>query len=525
MEETAPKPSGTSHPNPENEIELSTEIAIDVPDNEQICSLAGTKLGPKVEGIRNSLEQKINKAPKLLNSRAAHESCSIFRVPKNVIELHPKYFQPGIVSIGPYYHGQEGLEMMEEQKCRIVRMFLGYLREGGVDFDELLKAIAEKEDEIRRCYSHNTDQFSPDELIEMMIIDGFFIIYLLCVVGRMIIPESDDPIFNFPWMLSSVTRDLLMIENQIPFIVLQTLYDESFEDVPPLQELILKLMNISLPRYSQVSKLCDKYKSFRGKHILDFYRSTYIPSSEINDQENSLSGRWCCQWSSKETRDNIVKEPCVGGGLIQLNKWVKKLRGQCKEKADTHESLLRFIQPVETLLQAGIKFKKREGTDSFLDIEFNHGALKIPRLVTGEIMSTLILNCIMFEQCYKHRSKHFISYFNFMGHLMNTTFDAGYLREKKIIENFFGTDEELVSFFNEVGKNVPYYFNEDYLVEVAENVEIYYRSVRHVGCAEFKYKYCGSLWICLSASAALLLVLLTILQTFFTVYPYYNPRD
>ncbi|XP_065878739.1 uncharacterized protein [Euphorbia lathyris] len=570
MEEAASNPPETSNHNSENEIELSLQVVI-VP-NEHLCSL----------------EQRTRKSPKLLKSRAAQKSCSIFRVPQNILDLHPRSFQPGIVSIGPYYHGEKKLQMMEEHKCRILGFFLDQLQEFGVVLDHLYQAIKEKEDQIRACYSQNIDKYSSGDLIEMMILDGCFIIQLLCVVGRIIIPESDDPIFNFPWMQSSITRDLLMLENQIPFFVLQILYDKSVADhiiVPPLQELILTLINYSLPRYSKASKLCHKYKDFRGEHILDFYRSTYIPSSEIDDRgddrEKTNLWSWCCccccssrkekttargdslqslpkeetandrdsllSSSNKETmnpetesspeeetanqgdsvevlsgndRDSLLtssnKETTTdrrnsrnsGNGenmnpenslestvskreetsdqgdseeLLSENEetrdvieeprgWGNKLCGlvgiRLKQKAETDEDLLQFIQPVEKLLQAGIKFKKREDTDSFLDIDFSHGALRMPLLVT---------------------------------------------------------DQEPVNFFNEVGKNIPYYFKEDYLMKVAEKVEIYYRNAWHVGWAEFKYAYCGSVWVCLSASAALLVILLTALQTFYAVYAYHNP--
>ncbi|WCJ41734.1 hypothetical protein M5689_022581 [Euphorbia peplus] len=45
--------------------------------------------------------------------------------------------------------------------------------------------------------------------------------------GDIMIPESWDPEFNLPWAESSLTQDLLLLENPIPFFVLQTLYDRS----------------------------------------------------------------------------------------------------------------------------------------------------------------------------------------------------------------------------------------------------------------------------------------------------------
>ncbi|WCJ41608.1 hypothetical protein M5689_022465 [Euphorbia peplus] len=456
-----------------------------------------------------SLKERIKKAPELLNSRAAQESCSIIRVPHNMMELYPRSFQPGIVSIGPYYHGDERFRMMEEQKCRILGAFLNKVGKFCVDLDQLYQPIKDLEEEIRDCYSQNIDGYKSCQLIDMMILDGCFIIHLLSVLGQITVHEADDPIFNFLWMLSSLTRDLLLLENQIPFFVLKTLYSLCLPDhleVASLQELILTLINYSLPR-SNSSVLYDKYRDIDCKHILDFYRSTCIPSPGIDNQGETLrSSCWGPWW---------VKYLCGLDGIQRRAKISVQFA-----------SSVQFIQPVETLLHAGIEFKKREDVDSFLDIGFSKGKLKIPHVVTGDIMSSLMLNCIVFEQCYQHRSKHFISYFNFMAHLLNTSFDAGYLREKKIIENFAGTDLELVNFFSEVGNSIPYCFDdEDYLMNVTKEVEIYYRNPRHVGLAEFKKTYCASVWIVLSASAAVLVIFLTLLQTFYAVFAYYKPNS
>ncbi|XP_065865569.1 uncharacterized protein [Euphorbia lathyris] len=249
-------------------------------------------------------------------------------------------------------------------------------------------------------------------------------------------------------------------------------------------------------------------------------------------KEKTMNGRVSTQ--------SLAKEDIIGEKRSYKNGWCSCLLGglpyykeNTMDERDSTQSLseedtvgdkkgsLQFIQPVEKLREAGIKFKKREeeeGIDSFLDIKFRDGILEIPCLTTSEIMSPLILNCIAFEQSFKDSTKHFTSYFNFISYLINTPLDAAYLRKKKIIENFFGTDQELVNFFNEVGKNIPYYFQEDYLMEVCNQVEIYYRNIWHVRCAEFWYKYCGSLWIVMSALAAVFLILLSMLQGGLALY-------
>ncbi|WCJ40052.1 hypothetical protein M5689_020987 [Euphorbia peplus] len=587
----------------------------------------------------SSVEEKSKRLPKWLNSSAASTSCSIFRVPKSIMKLHSKSFRPSLVSIGPYYHGDEEVRIIEEHKWRILRGNLDRLQNCKVTLHDLFQTIAIREKEIRECYSENIDRYNRHNLIEMMILDGGFIIELLCVVKGVIIPERTDPIFGFPWMLSSLTRDLLMLENQIPFFVLHILYAKSISDhceVPPLQELVLELFDHSVPRYSDVSILRQKYKNYDGKHILDFYRSTFLPLSEKMEKEKAIdrcssclpgrpsshkektidrgdspqpaskedtvegsssptektivgrdstrsgsaevtieaaglssfrsektmddrdsaqllakkdtieakkndkneNGDWWCNClpvklsSHKEKRTNErdlmqpLSEKDNGGEPSSRSEKTTDMRysTQSSSKEDNVQGrlILHVVQPVEKLREAGIKFKKREeeGLDSFLEIKFENGILEIPCVTTSEIMIPLILNFIAFEQCYTYSTKHFTSYFNFMGYLINSTVDAQHLRKKNIIENFFGTDQELVSFFNEVGKNIPYYYEEDYLTEICEKIKIYYQNVWHVRRAEFLNKYCGSPWIIMSACAAVFVILLSVIQGFLALHKF-----
>ncbi|KAF2321663.1 hypothetical protein GH714_000999 [Hevea brasiliensis] len=143
------------------------------------------------------MEESINEqVPKLLNKTAGKASCSIFRVPQNLVKIHPEAFKPQIVSIGPYHYGAKQLEMIQQHKRRFLGAVLDRTKEFGVGLDEFYKVIAIDEKKIRECYSEITDGFNSRQLIEMMILDGIFIIELLCKVGKLVQEDPDDPIFR-----------------------------------------------------------------------------------------------------------------------------------------------------------------------------------------------------------------------------------------------------------------------------------------------------------------------------------------
>ncbi|CAN0916674.1 UPF0481 protein At3g47200 [Linum grandiflorum] len=134
------------------------------------------------------------------------------------------------------------------------------------------------------------------------------------------------------------------------------------------------------------------------------------------------------------------------------------------------------------------------------------------------------MNLVAFEQCYAHCSNHVTIYTAFVGSLINNVEDAEYLSNRKILENFLGTDEEVTTLFNELGKDVVTDLQTAYLGEVFEEVNRYCVSSWNVGWSGFKLTYFESPWSFISAAAVGLALVLTFLQTFFAVYGYYRPR-
>lgn len=69
---------------------------------------------------------------------------------------------------------------------------------------------------------------SSDDLIVMVVLDGCFIIEVLQqVCGSEAQADVSSPIVMAPWLIPVITRDLLKLENQILFFLLQHLFDLS----------------------------------------------------------------------------------------------------------------------------------------------------------------------------------------------------------------------------------------------------------------------------------------------------------
>ncbi|CAL9027032.1 unnamed protein product, partial [Prunus brigantina] len=416
------------------------------------------------------LDQRIQETRWLLHPLAGKESCCIFKVRQCLAEINKKTYQPHIVSCGPYHHGDQHLEMIQEHKWKYVCDLLARTPPNGPTFDHYRQVVAEKEADIRGCYSE-TLSLSSDDLVEMMVLDGLFTIELFCRLEGLSLGDEyeHDPLFKLKFIFANIIGDLFRFENQIPFFVLQDLFDESkpsraYSD-KSLAELALTFFNHAFERPDQV---LDQDSSAAGevKHLLDLLRWSFIPNHSPQE------------------------EPVQPIELIQS---AKKLR------------------------LAGIKFKTREAV-SFLEVRFCNGVLEIPHIEIDDVLTDLLLNFVAFEQCYIHRSKHFTTYAAFMSCLIRTPADISFLCDKNIVENYLGTDEEVVHFFKNLGKGVPLNVGEGYLWKLFKEVNEYHRNVWHVQWAGFRSKYFNTPWSFSSALAAVILLILTAIQTYFTVY-------
>lgn len=418
------------------------------------------------------MRQKISDPPQLLTKAAANSSCCIFRVPRRFIDINGKSYEPHIVSIGPYHHGEAHLRMIEEHKWGYLGSMLSRTQSIGLDLEVLLRAIQPLEMEARECYSQII-HLDTCEFVEMMVLDGVFIIELFRKVGDVVRFEADDPIVTMAWIIPFFYRDLLRLENQIPFFVLERLFEitrtPGEESGPSLSKLALDFFNDALQRPDYI---IATHNNRKAKHLLDLVRSSFIDSEQAQPR-------------------------CV----------------------DTSTPM---IQSVSKLRRAGIKLGQGDRADSFLVVKFKNGVVEMPAITIDDTMSSLLLNCVAFEQCHSGSSKHFTTYATLLDCLVNTFKDVEYLCDCNIIENYFGTDSEVARFINDLGKEVAFDIEMCYLSGLFSDVHQYYKNSWHLQWASFKFTYFSTPWSFISAMAALIILLLTVAQTFYTIYGTYK---
>ena len=65
---------------------------------------------------------------------------------------------------------------------------------------------------------------SNKEFVEMILLDGCFIVEVILGFSNYHTIKPDDRVYNKPWLFFDVRRDMALLENQLPFFLLVTLY-------------------------------------------------------------------------------------------------------------------------------------------------------------------------------------------------------------------------------------------------------------------------------------------------------------
>lgn len=258
-------------------------------------------------------------SPKRLKKSAGGQSCCIFRVPHTLFQANETAYKPKIVSIGPYHHcdgevDKDHLQMIQEHKQRYLAFFLSKTNQKDVHMTHLREAVSVMEERIRGSYSEDL-KFDREKLIDMMVLDGCFILTLLIVVSKKStwrINYADDPIFTLRWILPTVRSDLLLLENQVPFFVFQDILKTSrLFPSSNLNEMIFAFFSYSIRRPKE---FWEERKNLDASHLLDLIRKTFIPNQTQQTEEEIYNNIFCC--SSENTCFSIessYQKECSSG--------------------------------------------------------------------------------------------------------------------------------------------------------------------------------------------------------------------
>ncbi|KAL4319155.1 hypothetical protein GQ457_18G020980 [Hibiscus cannabinus] len=195
---------------------------------------------------------------------------------------------------------------------------------------------------------------------------------------------------------------------------------------------------------------------------------------------------------------------------------------------------MKFIGNATELDDAGINFlgaaiekmkDQKPGIETEFDIMFTKHTkvLMIPTLNVYDCTERRFRNYIAYEQFIPcSEPTYFCDYVLFMDYLIDTSKDVQLLRKSGIIENALGDDEAVAQMFNRLMDSVYCSPTEFYYIEIFGRMTKHCQRRRNRWKAALKKKYFNSPWSHISFFAATVLLLLTIVQTIFSVFSYFD---
>ncbi|KAI3867902.1 hypothetical protein MKX03_011601 [Papaver bracteatum] len=280
-------------------------------------------------------------------------------------------------------------------------------------------------DEARECYSEPI-QLSNEKFVEILVTDGLFIIELFRRWEGLVAKPPNDPFLANHGGFSSLLHDFLLLENQIPMVILKCLMDvPSIKDCVesyPLHVLTVGFFLPLLPQNQSEDNIQAIVSSYDAKHLLDLLRKAFHNQPQ-----------------PKHGRDKKIASVCI---------------------------------PCATeLKQSGVKFVKGTG---ILDIRFKEGILEIPPLVIDDNTDALLRNLIAFEQQVNGVDNYISSFAYMMDGLINSREDVRILRKAGIIDNMLGADEDVAVLFNKISFGVN--IGKSHYFELYDELNTYYRT-------------------------------------------------
>ncbi|MCD7464250.1 hypothetical protein HAX54_052342 [Datura stramonium] len=146
---------------------------------EEDISYANVKINDHVLLDIVQVEEDLVKSirEKMISISSCHR---INRVPQELKKGSEHSYTPKLVSIGPFHHGVDNLNAMEEHKwCYLNTLISRKPINTQTILENCVKTLRNLEDKARKCYGENTiEQIGSNEFVQMMLLDTGFLIEL-----------------------------------------------------------------------------------------------------------------------------------------------------------------------------------------------------------------------------------------------------------------------------------------------------------------------------------------------------------
>ncbi|KAL3633101.1 hypothetical protein CASFOL_026085 [Castilleja foliolosa] len=476
---------------------------------------------------------------------------TIFGVPKALMICSPDSYIPHQVAIGPYHHFGSGVYDMERYKVAAAKRIQKELK--NIRLQNIVNHLIKFELRIRASY-HRPLNLGPEALAWMVAVDSCFLFEFFQVCGV----RQGKALTKTPSRLShlinlsgnktahnAILRDIVMLENQIPFFVMRMLLEFQFSSLDTADQFLVDMLTcicheISPFKVSSSPRIDIK----ESPHILDFLYHFIMPKTEepseiIEIDEDEIEENKIIKKKRKKFLSSvsiivtlpwtiISRIPVIRIVTEPIESMFGSFFSNDKEKKDEEEPSPNSIHKpplfdeitipsVTELSKVGVRFvPTNEGLTS---IDFDEKSLifSIP-VIELDVNSVVVLrNLVAYEACSKPGPLVLTRFTELMNGIIDTEEDAKILCPSGVIVNRLKSEKEVAEMWNGMSRSIRL-TKVPFLDRVIGDVNKYYNGKWKVKVGIFMKKYVFGSWRILTFVAAVTMLLLLCLQAFCQVY-------
>ncbi|KAD3336104.1 hypothetical protein E3N88_31623 [Mikania micrantha] len=398
----------------------------------------------------------------------------IHMAPRTLRELSPHSFNPRVVSIGPLHRDDENVWAFERKKATYVINLMNRMTSPKeIIMNSCMEKVYASMEKIKACYVL-TEVYDVVEFAEMMVMDACFILGFIYMTFE-VMPDMSHA--------EDVIRDLVLLENQIPFFFLDDIFKCTIVKLHPDMSLVqfiypvLWLVALKLFDFNQaVLKIPEIIFINDTHHILSLLHKCYEPQQDDTILEGSIGA--------------------INHSVVDLDK-------------------------------AGVSFKPNQSKTWVLGMEMEFPSflwswckctLRMPVLHVHDSTELILRNLIAYEVELRQTRKYITSYAIAMDVLVNTQDDVAKLVESKVLVNLMGSNEEAANMINNICKEVDDVYS--FYFQQWKTLDKYYDSYwpKHIGW--MRRTYFSSPWNIIALVVGIIIFTLTMVQTIFTIKSY-----
>ena len=379
--------------------------------------------------------------------------CCIYQVPYPFRRMYEEIYSPRVISIGPFHHGNEKLKTMEKYKVKYLEAFI--IR-AEINMEDLKHFVEDFEESIRQCYEEPI-LFTSDDFVTMILTDASFIIELF-LRNKFTQWTPEDRIAIKPWLATKMQLDLILLENQLPFSIVDKLFERAFASRPVTNSMV-ELSFEYFQNYNTQKMFLDP--ELKILHFSDLLRNFYLPP------RRRLPNR-----KLKKVEHMYSATQLDGVGL----KFEVDLSSNCLLDLDLH-----------------LDYKKR--------------VLKIPRFTFDNDTMIHVPNLLALEQCHYPNDTYVTDHFILLDFLINREEDLDLLHRQRIVVNRFSNGHATNYFINNLSTGITHSTMSTKYYDICIKLKIFYENP---SWPEYIRRTCFST---LLRMAALTVTILTLIQT------------